>query len=242
MQNAFLQSSDSDGEQSKWQISLPQNWKDQTCETEQCIRLCRLQNLPLESQNPVAVHSCLVVQADGSWEVFTRYRRLTPSSCQLLSQFPDVLTPAELPSLVDVLDKSTVCRGNPDKEYTDEACSRKGVFKDVSGKNIKAKMDSTPFVCDDSFYSCTVRTSDCEVLVSTTSCSRCKEYRSTLRSFVSKAKAKTKTSSEEMQKPSSTTNWRYLNTPEKKERAKRRTEEVHVPNLAVYVKCTVIDP
>ena len=152
-----------------------------------------------------------------------------------------MLTPAELPSLVDVLDKSTVCCGNPDKEYTELACSRKGVFKDVSGKNIKAKLDSTPFVCDDSFYLCTVRSSDCEVLVSRSaaSCSRCKEYRSTLRSLVSKAKAKTKTSSEEMQQPLSTTNWRYLNTPEKKERAKRRTEEVY---LAVYVKCTVIDP
>ena len=114
------------------------------------------QTVPLESQHPVAVHACLVVQADGSWEVFTRYCRLTPSSCLLLSQFPDVLTPAELPSLVDVLDKSTVCCGNPDKEYTELACSRKGVFKDVSGKNIKAKLDSTPFVCDDSFYSCTV--------------------------------------------------------------------------------------
>ena len=82
-----------------------------------------------------------------------------------------MLTPAELPYLLDVLYKSTVCRGNPDEEYAELARSRKGVFKDVSGKNIKAKLDSTPFVCDDSFYSCTVRSSDCEVLVSAASCS-----------------------------------------------------------------------
>ena len=172
---------------------------------------------------------------DGSWEVFAHYHRLTPSSCQLLSQFPDVLSPDELPSLVDALDKSTVCRGNPDEAYAELAHCRKGIFKDASGENIRAKLDSTPFICDDSFYLCTVRTSDCEILVPGASCSRCKEYRSTLRSFVSKAKAKKPP--EERQQPSSTTNWRYLNTPEKKERAKRRTEEVHVH---VYYRCIYV--
>ena len=76
-----------------------------------------------------------------------------------------MLSPAELPSLVDVLDKSTVCCGNPDDEYAELAHSRKGVFKDGSGKNIRAKMDSTPFICDDCFYLCTVRTSDCEIFL-----------------------------------------------------------------------------
>ena len=76
-----------------------------------------------------------------------------------------MLSPDELPSLVDALDKSTVCRGNPDEAYAELAHCRKGIFKDASGENIRAKLDSTPFICDDSFYLCTVRTSDCEILV-----------------------------------------------------------------------------
>ena len=86
-----------------------------------------------------------------------------------------MLTPAELPSLVEVLDKCTVCRGNPDDEYAELAYSRKGAFKDASGTKIKAKLDNTPSSVMTSSIRvlCGLVT---EILVSGGSCSRCKEY------------------------------------------------------------------
>ena len=43
---------------------LPVGWIDQSSESDECVRLCKLKNLPLESNQPV-----VVVHTDGSWSV-----------------------------------------------------------------------------------------------------------------------------------------------------------------------------
>ena len=48
---------------------LPVGWIDQSSESDECVRLCKLKNLPLESNQPVVVKLCLVVHTDGSWSV-----------------------------------------------------------------------------------------------------------------------------------------------------------------------------
>ena len=61
------------------------------------------------------------------------------------------------------------------------ARKRKGVFKDVTGKAVKATIDSLPFVSGANAFSATIRTNNCEVLVSKEGrCSVCKQYRRTL--------------------------------------------------------------
>ena len=55
---------------SSWKIVLPDGRVDQTSESDKHIRLCRLKNLPLESNQPVVVDLCLVVSTNGSWGVF----------------------------------------------------------------------------------------------------------------------------------------------------------------------------
>ena len=209
---------------SQWRISLPDCWIDQTSESDQCVRLCKLKNQPLENNQPVVVELCLVVNTDGTWSVYSRGSCLGLSSCKFLETVPDYLIPESLPSVVKLLDGCNTCMGHPDKEYCELVKSRKGIFKDSSGKAVKARLDSTPFISSCQYYKETIRTTKCDILVPSGRCTHCKAYRPTLRSLAKKAKSQ---SSPCRKATTSTSNWRYLTTPQRKERAKRRTMEVH---------------
>ena len=209
---------------SPWRISLPQRWVDRTSESDQCVRLCKLKNLPLESKQPV------LFELDGSWSVYARNCHLGSSSCKLLENVPDRMTPEYLPSMVKLLDGCSICMGHPDEEYCELAKSRKGIFKDASGKTVKASLDATPFISSHRYYKEAVRTTSCDVLVSRGRCTHCKAYRPTLRSLAKKAKSQSSTSPSR-KATTSTVNWRYLSTPQRKERAKGRTKEVCCGNM-----------
>ena len=209
---------------SQWRISLPDGWIDQTSESDKCVRLCKLKNQPLESNQPVVVELCLVVNTDGSWNVYSRSCCLESSSCKLLENVPDYLIPESLPSVVKLLDGCNTCMGHPDEEYCELAKSRKGIFKDSSGKTVKARLDSTPLISSCRYYKETVRTTKCDILVASGRCTHCKAYRPTLRSLAKKTKSRTSPSANAT--TTTTSNWRYLTTPQRKQRAKSRTMEV----------------
>ena len=206
-------------------ISLPVGWIDQSSESDQCVRLCKLNNLPLESNQPVVVELCLVVNTDGSWSVYTCSRCLVSSSCRILENIPDCMTPECLSSVVKLLDGCNICIGHPDEQYCELAKSHKGVFKDSSGKTVKATLDTKPFISSCRYYKETVRTTRCDILVSSGRCTHCKTYRPTLRSLNKKVKSRT-SPNREATTSTSTWNWRYLSTPQRKQRAKNRTAEV----------------
>ena len=84
---------------------------------------------------------------------------------KVLSEIPNPLTLENLTSLVELLDKCTTCKGNPDEEYSGISQCRKGIFKDSSGKQVQAMQDDMPFITGESYYPGTIRTSNCDVLV-----------------------------------------------------------------------------
>lgn len=221
----------SDDTLSPWRISLPGGWVDQTSE---CIRLCKLINLPIESKQPVLVELCLVVSGDGSWSVYARNCCLQPLSCKLLANFPEIVTPDCLPALVKLLDGCSICIGHPEEEYCQLAKSRKGGFRDASGKRVKARLDTTPFISAHRYYKEVVRTANCDILVSSGRCMHCKAYRPILRSLSKKAKSLTSPSRRPTDS-ASTWNWRYLNTPQRKRRVMSRTAEVYCCNSILYI-------
>lgn len=211
-------------------ISLPVRWIDQSSESDECVRLCKLKNLPLESNQPVVVELCLVVHTDGSWSVYACNCCLQSSSCKLLENIPDCMTPECLPSVVKLLDGCSICVGNPDEQYCELAKSRKGVLKDSSGKAVKATLDTTSFISSHRYYKETVRTTRCEILISSGRCTHCKAYRPTLRSLAKKAKSHTSPDGRATTS-TSTWNWRYLSTPQRKQRARSCTAEVCYNNI-----------
>ena len=123
-------------------IFLPVGWIDQSSESDKCVRLCKLKNLPLDSNQPVVVELCSVVNTDRSWSVYTCGCCLGSSTCNLLENVPDYMTPECLSSVVKLLDGCNICIGHPDAQYCELAKSRKGVFKDSSGKTVKATLDT----------------------------------------------------------------------------------------------------
>ena len=157
-------------------------------------------------------------------------QRLTPSNCEVLHNMPTSLTPAELEVLVTMLDSCITCPGNGDEAFCQLAKSRKGVFKDRSGKLVKARLDTNPFLLHNGCccYQ-TVRTVKCERLVHRegSACSSCRAYRPTLRSLCGKQR------SDDTLATSSKTNWRFLSTPERKGRFKGRREEVNMDRSIV---------
>ena len=108
---------------------------------------------------------------------------------QLLENIPDRMTPECLPSVVKLLDGCSICVGHPDEQYCELAKSRKGVVKDSSGKAVKATQDTNSFISSRRYYKETVRTTRCEILVSSGRCTHCKAYQPTLRSLAKKTRA-----------------------------------------------------
>ena len=184
----------------------------------------------MESRQPVVVELCLLVNTDGCWSVYAHNCCLGSSSCKVLQNVPDTLTPECLPTVVKLLDSFSICMAHPEEEYCELAKSRKGVFKDSSGKTVKASLDTIPFITSSRYCKQAVRTTGCDILVPSGRCAHCKAYRPTLRSLVKKAKGLT-SPSRRATSSASTWNWRYLTTPQRRQRAKSRTAEVCCYNV-----------
>ena len=92
--------------------------------------------------------------------------KMVKTVCAALQSFPAVLTPENLLEQLSFLGCLLICFGNADDELMNLARKRKGVFKDVTGKAIKATIDSLPFVSGANVFSATICTNNCEVLVS----------------------------------------------------------------------------
>jgi len=143
--------------------------------------------------------------------------------------------PADLPTLVAILDTFTTCKG-PDEEFCPLATSPKGHFKEKGGRAIVAKLDSSPFLNSGCCITTTVRRCDCDILVCEYACGPCKRYQPTLRSLLSKSRAKKQT--EEKTTASSRVNWRFLSIPERKARVRRWTILVR---MCAQLTCTYVE-
>jgi len=123
---------------------------------------------------------------------------------------PGPATISELMEMLDVLEKATVCAGNPDEDYIALAERRGGTITNVNGL-------TTAYV-DRNGKEPTVRHQNCHLLTATDKCSVCHQYRNTLRALKSKEKASDMHEKEQRTEHSSHTNYRYLTKEESSER------------------------
>ena len=163
--------------------------------------------------------------------MYVRNCCLQSSSCKLLENIPDHMTPECLPSVVKLLDGCSICVGHPDEQYCKLAKSHKGVFKDSSGKAVKVTLDTTSFISSRRYYKETVRTTRCEILVSSGRCTHCNQpTRPTLRSLAKNAKSHA-SPDRRATTSASTWNWQYLSTLQRKQRARNCMGEVCCSNI-----------
>ena len=185
---------------------------------------CKLQHT---DGQPVTVTRSVTVNNDLTWCIHVHGQALDPSKCSALKNFPVTInTKAALNQLLKLVNGLSICAGHPDQHFLDLADSHKGKFQSITN-SIVAFTDTTyPVFLNGEVYPRTIRTTACEILVHGPKCEACKKYRSSLRSLHSQWVHQLKTNSENHTAVSSHTNYRYLRTPQRKERMSKLRAEV----------------
>ena len=168
----------------------------------------------------------LTLSQDKTWVVHVHGKSLDGTKCTALAQFPVRPSVVKQNQIIAVLDKLKVCPGNPDEQYLDLGDSRKGTFYDAH-RNLGAIVDSFfPVKLEGKLYDRTVRSIHCELLTSNNRCEACKKYRPSLRSLCSRKAKRQQNQASKHTEVSSHTNYRYLNTPQRKKRMSNLKAEV----------------
>ena len=98
--------------------------------TEQLV-FCKLRFHTPESAPDVQF--CLQISSDFSWKVYFCGKELQ-RVCSILHEAPLRLTATDnVAGIIDRVDKSRPCLGNPDEKYMALLPSRKGMFRDHTG-------------------------------------------------------------------------------------------------------------
>lgn len=198
---------------------LGTSWFDQSRmngTSSQTIRICKITSNEQDSEHPPVVSRSLVVNEDLSWRVFVHDHLIGRENKQL-SAIPMHLNSASFKSLIKIVECAKICPGHPNTNYIEMARKHKdGVFLSQNG-DAKAKLEVTEDASGDT-YSTTIRTSQCELLIScegVSRCDACKTYSKTLRALYSRF-----SNNERIMTPSKFTNNRYLSSPHKERKLK----------------------
>ena len=173
-----------------------------------------------ETMGPqVIITRSVAFQSTGTWAISIHGKEIDAAQCPALSGFPRAITTCDsISSFLTSLGSLHICCGNPDQKFIPLADSRKGVFKNQRGTAITAYREHSYPVRDKSArYTSTICSSNCHFLLATEGyqCSSCQQHRRTLLTLLNRlGKGETETAK------LSSTNLRYLTTPEKKEKYK----------------------
>lgn len=213
---------------------MPPGWSDQSKEDKSIY--CKVEHIGASAgDQPPTVTRSLTLSQDKTWVAHVHGKSLDSKKCTALAQFPAQLTElAKQNQIIAVLDKLIVCPGNPDEQYLELGDSRKGSFYDAHRRNLVAIVDSFfPVRLEGRVHDRTVRSCHCELLTSNNRCDACKKYRSSLRSMCSRKAKQLEDQASKHTEVSSHTNYRYLNTPQRKKRMTNLKAEVVSKNREI---------
>ena len=181
------------------------------------------------------ISNSLVVEPDFTWKVYV-YGKEVPQFCSILRICDKKLNTSSLNKLLTVIDESKVCVGHPEERFVSLIKARKGQIKRADG-TVSAYLDTAiPVYFDEEAHSETVRSTSCELLVTCNKfklrCQGCIEYRRNLRALHGKWQC---SPSRKIKRAAtdSHANYRYLDTPEKKERLTKLHSENRALNRQV---------
>ena len=164
-----------------------------------------------------------VIKGDRSWILNVHGRPVT--QCSAISHFPQFVTPENVNDQLQCLDRLKVCAAHPDERFLQMAKEKKS-FKEGQ---VSASIDDVADVTlNGDTYCCTLRTASCQMLVPTGKCANCVSYRATLRTMHTRWQKITASSPSKYTSTSSRTNFRYLTTPQKKEKNDLITSSSHL--------------
>ena len=130
----------------------------------------------------------ITISFSGTWTLSVDRKEVNALQCPLLEGFPtQLLSVDNVMAIISMLDKCTLCVGNPDEIFFDLIEKYHGTFNDSSGSNLIRITLANSSVCigtevvayhDNHTQKPTIRHSKCEVLVRNRDrCWKCEEYR-----------------------------------------------------------------
>lgn len=184
------------------------------------LTLCKLGcfNPGAEEKQPVAISHCVEISSDLSWQLFVHGHKVDIPNCMALRAFDGPITTEKLNKVIGKISSLNVCAGHPEERFLNICKSRKDQIRNHSGDVVAYRDDYCPVSLHGELYSSTIRTTRCELLVNDVKCGTCKGYRSVLRSIYNRS---LKHDSEKNSRVTSHTNYRYLNTPERRSRMRQ---------------------
>ena len=196
--------------------TLAPGWVDQTSDPTEQVQLCKIVQSSHSSKQPMGISHCLCISSDLTWTAHIHGHKLSTDKDinSPVSSIPCTLDQKSLASLLQLMDKCTVCPENPEKRFLEMADSRKGQFKDSHGRVTAQVDDGFSVRLNGTIYHRTVRTSICSILCKGETCDSCKTYRPKLRAMHSRW-------SKQSRSPKKFVNNRYLNTPQKAKKLAR---------------------
>ncbi|SMN01866.1 hypothetical protein SPONN_135 [uncultured Candidatus Thioglobus sp.] len=209
-------------------LEVPLTWCDRSPEALTSIQLCKISSAPSSTQQPLVLTHCLTINDDFTWSLYVHNHHVDHRTCSALSGISDTLDLISLTQLLALIDNLNICIGHTDSHLVSMVSAKKGRILSGNGK-VVASVDSYASVFSNgTYYTKTIRTSDCQMVSSSSRCEVCTKYRPTLRAMYHRwSKGHSKDSA-----TSSHTNERYLSTPEKKKMKTRlRTAEHQVLKL-----------
>ncbi len=135
----------------------------------------------------------------------------------MLSAIPQKLPIESLKSFLKVIDRLSVCAGQPDEKFVKFIKSKKGVLIGRKDETVAYLDECVSVTLNGQTYPQTIRSVKCEILVTNGKCTACKKYRATLRVMSNRYNSRSSLSSSDY---SSHSNIKFLNTPERKSRMK----------------------
>ena len=111
-----------------------------------------------------------------------------------------------------------MCPGHPDSTFVEMAMAKKQQMTSLDGKTVVATVDSfAPVSLNGETYTTTVRHRSCDIIVKSGKCSHCVSYCGTLRKSFHRWESKNNTTPSRRTSTTSRVNFRFLNTPERKQ-------------------------
>ena len=205
-------------------LTLPTCWILQAAESGDKLQIYKLNSNPSSSKQSLVVTHCLTVLSDLTWSLCVHSHTVTAMNCSILTGIPEHLTAESISVFVKLLDTLKVCPGNPDRKFVEFVQAKKGVLSGHNQQPVARLDDYAPVTVDGNVYSQTVRPLKCEMLVPFNKCGVCNRHRNTLRTISNRYNSRSK---QTLSDSSSHSNYRYLNTPEKKARLTNLSKRMH---------------
>ena len=103
-------------------LTLPNDtWKDVTknfnAQSLTKIHLCKIELVSLDGKQLLVVTYSLTVHTNLSWSLFVHNHAVCQQNCTALSSVPCTLSVESINGFLELLDKLSICRGQPDSHF-----------------------------------------------------------------------------------------------------------------------------